>query len=537
AIIIHIDEFQQYISEAQSKGDRSWRSARDHFREMLQAIYGVMSDTPLNASLNFFIIPIVTGTSGIDLHYLHSDFAKVLVNLAPLDYNSAICMFKDKYGETPLSEEITHQNHFRVALSDTGYIPRYIDSLLKPEVSSCETDWGTLLLDDINRSYSQAVSAVTNQLEEEDLRTIISLGVTKTVITRASLLPSGKTVGEIETTGMIFLASADRLNPDEVTVSIPFVQLKILNMRLTPPVIPDDKLIIPTKDKPWSWSDLENLLGYYHRALVGAIINTDETVMKLTVKISKLTALMEEKSNVGSKSELDNINNNLYVQNITLANVKSGIFRPLSQVFRGAKGHRNLLSRHVKLEELEVFEEKCKCIVEKTDILPVAEKIFCKNSDEEGVEREKGIFHCMDGTANIDYRWIMESQQGKSLLILLQCKHSKLDTANRKFNHIDLKTWYDRIVHSASNFTDLYQVVVVVVTNRLYNNPYTMSAGYRSDEYGQDGISDMPNLLLIDESCLAEYLSPTFAYRGLLSFPYDFQPEPTLTVPSDDSDE
>ncbi|KAF9369138.1 hypothetical protein BGX21_006141 [Mortierella sp. AD011] len=204
---------------------------------------------------------------------------------------------------------------------------------------------------------------------------------------------------------------------------------------------------------------------------------------------------------------------------------------------RGAKGHRNLLSRHVKLEELEVFEEKYKCIVEKTDILPVAKKIFCKNSDEEGVEREKGIFHCMDGTANIDYRWIMKSQQGKSLLILLQCKHSKLDTANRKFNHIDLKMWYDRIIHSASNFTDLYQVVVVVVTNRLYNNPYTMSAGYRSDEYGQDGISDMPNLLLIDESCLAEYLSPTFAYRGLLSFPDDFQPELTLTVPSDNSDE
>ncbi|KAF9991713.1 hypothetical protein BGZ80_008946, partial [Entomortierella chlamydospora] len=123
AIIIHIDEFQQYISKAQSEGNRSWESARDHFREMLQAIYGVMSDTPLNASLNFFIIPIVTGTSGIDLHYLHSDFAKVLVNLTPLDYNSAIRMFKDKYGETPLSEEITHQNHFRVALGDTGYVP------------------------------------------------------------------------------------------------------------------------------------------------------------------------------------------------------------------------------------------------------------------------------------------------------------------------------------------------------------------------------------------------------------------------------
>ncbi|KAF9995626.1 hypothetical protein BGZ80_007463 [Entomortierella chlamydospora] len=333
---------------------------------------------------------------------------------------------------------------------------------------------------------------------------------------------------------MIFLASANRLDPDEVTVNIPFVQLKILNTKLTPPVIPDDKLIIPTKDKPWSWSDLENLLGYYHRTLVGAIINSDNAVMGLKAEISRLKG---RQSCAGSKEEQDNINFNLATQQEALKVLESNLYCPLSQVFRGAIGHRNLLSRHVKLEELEVFEEKYKCIVEKTDILPIAEKIPCKNSDEGWIEREKGIFHCMDGTANIDYRWIMKSQQGKSLLILLQCKHSKLDTANRKFNHTELKTWYDRIVHSASNFTDLYQVVVVVVTNRLYNNPYTMSAGYRSDEYGQDGISDMPNLLLIDESCLAEYLSPTFAYRGLLSFPDDFQPELTLTVPSDNSDE
>ncbi|KAF9426123.1 hypothetical protein BGZ76_002903 [Entomortierella beljakovae] len=537
AIIIHIDEFQQYISMAQSMGNRSWEAARQHFKGMLQAIYGIMADADLNNSFRFFIIPVVTGTSGIDLHYLHSDFVKVLVNLTPLDYKSAISMYNDKYGDSPLSNEVMHQNHFRIALSDTGYVPRYIDFFLKPISLSRDIDWGNLLFDEVTQGYSQASSFASNQLARTDLRTIISLGLIKIAITRDTLLPSGKTVGEVETTGMIFLASANLMDKDYVVISMPFVQLKMLNRKLTRPIIPDDKLVIPTKDNPWSWSDFENLLGYYHRALVDAIINTDRDVMNVMVNISRLTALLEKKSSVGSKEEQDNINNNLYAKELALAGMKARIYRSLSQVFRSAKGSRSLLNHLVKLEELEVFEEKFKCIVEKTDVIPFVEKIFCKNCDEEGVEREKGIFHCLDGTANIDYRWIMESKQGKSVLILLQCKHSKLDTTNRKFNHCDLKTWYDLIVHSASEFTHLYRVVVVIVTNRLYNNPYMMSEGYRTDKYGEDGISDMPDLLLIDESCLAEYLSPAFAYRGLLTIPDDLQAEQILTASSSNLNE
>ncbi|KAF9405793.1 hypothetical protein BGZ76_006479, partial [Entomortierella beljakovae] len=289
-------------------------------------------------------------------------------------------MFKDKYGETPLSEKIIKQNHFRVALSDTGYIPR---------------------------SYSQAISTIVGQLEEEDLRTIISLGLTNTPITRVSQLPSGKTVGEIETTGMIFLASANQLNTDYLVVSMPFVQLKMLNRKFTEPIIPDDRLIIPTKDKPWDWSDFEKLLGYYHRVLVGAIINTDKEVMQQKVEIHKIKAEKGRLTGVGSEIVQSNINRNLENQQLHLADVKSMLYRPLCQVFRGAVGHRSLLSCQVKLEEFEVFEEAAQCLHEETDTIPLSDVIICK--DDQGVEkafgREKGIFHCMGGTANIDYRW------------------------------------------------------------------------------------------------------------------------------------
>ncbi|KAF9342248.1 hypothetical protein BGX26_007969, partial [Mortierella sp. AD094] len=310
--------------------------------------------------------------------------------------------------------------------------------------------------------------------------------------------------------------------------------LKLLNRELTEPIIPDDKLVIPAKDKPWSWSDFEDLLGYYHRALVGAIIDSDNAVMGLKAEISRLK---ERQSCASSKEEQDNINTNLATQQEALKGLESNLYCPLSQVFRDAIGHENLLRRQVKLEKLEVFKEAAKCLVGNTDLLPFSDKIICQGGQVDiEVERENGLFHCMDGCANIDYRWIMKSQQGNSNLVLLQCKNSKLDTTNRTFSHGDLKKWYDMIVNSASSFTHLYQVVVVIVTNRKYN-PFTMEGRHQSDEYGQNGISDMPNLLLIDESCLGEYLSPTFAYRGLLAIPDDFQPEQILTVPSNNSDE
>ncbi|PKY58227.1 hypothetical protein RhiirA4_412038, partial [Rhizophagus irregularis] len=65
---------------------------------MLNEIGSFMTEQNDNKSENeFFIIPICTGTSAIDVHFLHTEYNKVLVRLKPLSYSSALKMFFDKY--------------------------------------------------------------------------------------------------------------------------------------------------------------------------------------------------------------------------------------------------------------------------------------------------------------------------------------------------------------------------------------------------------------------------------------------------------
>ncbi|KAF9346082.1 hypothetical protein BGX26_002438 [Mortierella sp. AD094] len=226
----------------------------------------------------------------------------------------------------------------------------------------------------------------------------------------------------------------------------------------------------------------------------------------------------------GSKEEQDTIDSNLLRQQAALVDEKSRLCRPLSKVFRGAKGCRSLLDHQVKLREFEVFEESIKCLVEKTDVLVLADTIFCK--DDEHRRKEDGIFLCMQGNANIDYRWIMQSgQEGKPLAIFLQAKHSELTTKGDTFNHDDLQKWYNLILNSTRSYNKDYEVVIVVITNKRYT-------AQDPEKRNLDVvIQGMPQLLLVEQSCIAQYLSPTFAYRGILAQPDDYKTEQIQPIP------
>ncbi|KAF9080370.1 hypothetical protein BGX27_005508, partial [Mortierella sp. AM989] len=143
AIIIHIDEYQEYITSAQSVGERTYENALKHFKEMLGSIGRLMVTS--NSNQPYFIVPVCTGTSAIDEHFLHSDYGKKSIQLRPLNYKAAVQMFRDKYGVLPLSEVVENQPHFRIAMNDTGFVPTFIDNLLKPENLSDEYDWGNTL--------------------------------------------------------------------------------------------------------------------------------------------------------------------------------------------------------------------------------------------------------------------------------------------------------------------------------------------------------------------------------------------------------
>ncbi|RIA91522.1 hypothetical protein C1645_821932 [Glomus cerebriforme] len=445
AVIIHIDEYQMYIDDVQRDKKISREDARRFFKDMLHEICCFMSNQNMNKSEHeFFIIPICTGTSAIDLHFLHN---VSLICLKPLSYSSALKMFFDKYDpdnkKTEICNFISKQEHFHIALFDTGFVPKFLDDFLSPKFITLKTDWENNLH---HRMTAESVKVDSNNPDHwksiKDIRTIISFGLTRQIVERDFLLPSNTSIGDIERDGLIFLAIPENYpNIDKFIIIIPFMLLKILNQMLLPhPFFPDELLLISTIDRPWQWQDFECLHGYYQKALIEALINIKKARIQYLKEINDSDGLIiEEQKNWC-----------------------------LSDIFRGAKGNANLLKCQVKLHQLDIFTEKNKLLVETMDIAEFKRSVLCK--DEITHSLEMAIFHCADEYANIDHHLVLEStSNGKPLAIFIQDKYSDLNMNNSTISGPDLKRWVES--------------------------------------------SEMPQLLLIDDECIAEYLSPTFAHR------------------------
>ncbi|KAF9979887.1 hypothetical protein BGZ65_005864 [Modicella reniformis] len=499
AIIIHIDEYQAYIRKAQNEGERTWEQACEHFKEMLMAIGNVMSISRCKGK-EFFIIPICTGLSTINME---SYYAFQMIMLSRLSHDSAIRMFCDKYEKSNLCIAVQEQHHFRIALSDTGYIPGFLDFLLDPVSLSLNYDWGNRLFQTVTLKYFSDNSSHWGY--REDVHAIISLGLTRKDITREFILPSGKTIREIERVGLLYLDAVHDLER-LVVVMMPFVLLKSLNLMLEEPVIPDHLLLIPTKDRSWSWKDFETLVGHLQKAMINALINVRNTILAVVEdRISKLQKQGEAENASEDSLKTHYLKLNIAAEEVLLEKAK---VTTLSHVFRGAKGSASVLERQVRLQPMTVFEEATKSLVLKDDILSLNSSVLCE--DKEHHELDKGIFKCAVGNAALDYRWVMESNEGKPLAVFLQVKqHSELCTTEASFNHTELGEWYNAIDRSTCDHNKDHDVVIVIITNGRYIKP----DGEQDD---QDGIPDMPKLLLIDKSCIEQYLSPTFAHRAIV---------------------
>ncbi|CAG8751437.1 6560_t:CDS:2, partial [Acaulospora colombiana] len=211
----------------------------------------------------YFIIPICTGTSAIDIHFLPTEYTQKLLELNPLNYDSAKSMFLDKYEYSRQTTEIgrniviqglklhyssdlnnkdfeslssefcnfvLNQQHFRTAIFDTGFIPKFIDDLLNHPVLKSDLDWGNQLFAQMS---SRAVATVGDKPGDwksfYDIRTIILFGLTGQPINRDFRLPSRTSIGELERAGLIYLSC---LEGDSYTINMPFMLLKILNNKL-----------------------------------------------------------------------------------------------------------------------------------------------------------------------------------------------------------------------------------------------------------------------------------------------------------------
>jgi hypothetical protein len=280
--------------------------------------------------------------------------------------------------------------------------------------------------------------------------------------------------------------------------------LKILNKTLlvskVETVFPDHLLLIPTHDSPWEWQKFELLYGHYQKALIDSLINVKESKL---LSINYRIELLE--SNL--KKEVDNntrlqIEDEIKIQNINLTNEMNMNWQ-LSDIFRGAKGTDTLLQRRVRLHKLKVYTENEKFLVKTSDIAKFTKFVSC--DDNVTREFDKGVFRCYQGCANIDHRWVLDSaDEGKKLAIFSQIKYSERD-ATTTISTPAIKRWYDTTMASVKNYENEYDVILVLFTNRTCT--------------GTIDIEEMPQLLLIYPKNIENYLSPTFAHRGLVSGP------------------
>ncbi|CAG8724885.1 13539_t:CDS:2, partial [Funneliformis caledonium] len=487
AIIIHLDEYQLYINDVQQYQQLSWTNSRDFFISMLREIGSVMrgnmmiptesghADYELNGK--YFIILICTGTSAIDVHFLPTEHTQVMLELKPLNYASAKSMFLDKYDylkqttdegrdlvvqglkshycsdlnkdieklSTNFCNYVLNQQHFQIAMSDTGFIPKFIDDLLSPSTLTSYFDWGNQLFTKISQ---RNIAKIENSPSEwKDLDDICTSGIS---------------IGELERSGLIYLSNT---NDEWYTIVMPFMLLKVLNNKLlvfnVEPVFQDNLLLIPTYETPWQWQNFELLYGHFQKALIDSLIYVQE-LRKNSVKheIQLLKKYLE-------KQEDDNeqiiIEKQIDSKNQELDRQKRHNWQ-LSDIFRGALGANTLLQRKVQLHNLKVFTENKKFLVKTDDVASFDKSVLCDDNVIRSLE--EGIFHCYQGNANIDHCWFLDSaDNGKKLAIFSQIKYSERGVTT-KISTPDIKDWYDITMKSVENYKNDYDVVLVLFTNR-----------------------------------------------------------------------
>ncbi|CAG8510643.1 12022_t:CDS:1 [Acaulospora colombiana] len=539
-IIIHLDEYQRYINDVQQYQQLSWIDSCDFFKSMLKGIGSVMRGNNMKDEYDYkyFIIPIYTGTSAIDIRFLPTEHTQILLALNPLNYDSAKSMFLDKYEYSRQTTEtgrnlvvqslklhyssdlnnenieslstefcnfVLNQQHFRTAIFDTGFIPKLIDDLLKHPVLRSDLDWGNQLFAKMSR---RAVATVGdkpgNWKSFHDIRTIISFGLTGQPINRNFRLPSRTSIGELERAGLIYLSC---LKGDLYTINMPFMLLKMLNNKLlvskVEKVLPDNLLLIPTHGSPWHWQNFELLYGHNQKAFIDSLINVKEsTVTSIHHEIQLLQSNLQHESDARTRLQI-NYQIEILEKDLDIEFNKNW---RLSDVFRGAKCVDALLQRKVRLHKLGVFTENKKFLERTSDTACFDKSVSC--DDDVTRSLEEGIFRCYRGCANIDHRWVLESANNeKNLAFFSQIKYSERDTATA-ISALEIKRWYEMTLKSVENFEIEYDIVLVIFTNRRCT--------------GNVDMNQMPQLILIHPENIAKFLSPTFAHRGLVDAQNDY---------------
>ena len=513
-IVLHLDEFQAYVDAFPKSVDGF--AGHDYLNDILRQV-GDLMRTGLKSTeyhKRFFLVPVLTGTAENDIRIVKTDKYKLYtVMLDNLQKVSALNMYDDKFiinadQHKERSKGVRSSNHFRVALTDTGYVPRIIAHLLNLEKNEVRmnTPWGDILDNYENPKRGLKLSQLGGPDAAE---AIIHLALSAQAVEPEFMLPGGTTVGELQRKGEILLKES--YDNSKFYIHLPFVQLKAINLLLIGHrkigAFDQSLLFSPSMARPWRYQDFEVLHGHFLALKVKALICVQQN------KIDNARVTAESQSVELSKSE-----QNVYKRaSYTLKHCQKRLQHlevertegfELQEVFRGVLGHKDTLGLRVNLQPMTCFQETTKWISKKDELAPVTTTVECKE-ERDRVSLFDGVFLHAYGTAIFDGRFGLKATKSthKPVLVVWQAKHSGLDTKKPVVSASNIHEWHSEAESALVEWQDEYDVVYTFLTNRKLTN--------RPDLELPKGI------LVVTRDELSDYMSSTLAGRGLIPLDTD----------------
>ena len=485
-IVVHLDEFQFYIDAARKA---SKKDPRQCFKDMLNVLGQFMREGATDIRGRFFILPIVTGTSAIDISFLPTEYSGKTVCLAPLSEQATETMCTAVLGAKQISAE-----EFRVARADCGGIPHYLGVLLAIPWCKDGVNWGATLFDKMKSLVLDDFGGV------EGAVAVVQFAIACQRVTRDFVMPGGSTVGELERKGSLFLVGQGLL-----TIHLPFVVLKKLNLLLTQhgrPVLDDNLLFFPTAVRPWRWQDFEELHAHLQAVRINALMAAQAA--EIEAAKDAFTALHFP---LGHTEDLAQIRSRLAKtttakKKIQELDAERDRGFQLSTILPGALARQSVLSMRVRPHAMRCYHEKNRFLVSTTGEVAVVDSVECR---EGKVDLLSGVFLAAKNNVLFDGRFVCPGATAdkKGAVIFWQNKHSESDTKNNGVSAREVSIWHGAAHGATKLWHSAYDVVLLYVTNRLL--------------IGSLSVEEFEGLAVVSREQLHHYLSATFSVRGLIA--------------------
>ncbi len=174
-----------------------------------------------NLAGRFFILPICTGTSAIDIRFLPTESPRTLISLTPLSKGSINQMAFEMWPQeasTMIASPI-----WDIAVGDSMGIPRFVEWMLEMIPSS--HNWSAAIYTKLQQY--DAFDSLQQFGGAEGAKMLLALALTEHPVRRTYNLGASGYVGQVERNGAIYLVPVKHRR-GEFLVSIPFPVCKLL---------------------------------------------------------------------------------------------------------------------------------------------------------------------------------------------------------------------------------------------------------------------------------------------------------------------